>query len=49
MLEATKTNFVINFTRYGVEMTSEKTLADVTAENWRFYDPPKTFKMYSNS
>ena len=40
---------VRNVSRNGVEMISEKTLAAVESEKWRFYDPPTTFKTYSNS
>ena len=30
-------------------MLSEKTLSDVEAEKMAFYDPPTSFKLYSNS
>ena len=36
-------------TRNGVEILSEKALAEVEAEKWKFYDPPTSFKLYSNS
>ena len=30
-------------------MISEKTLSAVESEKWKFYDPPSSFKLYSNS
>ena len=36
-------------TRNGVQMISEKTLSEVESEKWKFYDPPTSFKLYSNS
>ena len=36
-------------TRNGIQMLSEKTLSDVEAEKMAFYDPPTSFKLYSNS
>ena len=36
-------------TKNGVKMISEKALADVESEKWKFYEAPTTFKLYSNS
>ena len=33
----------------GVNMITEKALADTKSEQWAFYDAPTTFKLYSNS
>ena len=38
-----------NANRNGVNYTSEKSLADVGSEQWRFYEPPSSFKINSQS
>lgn len=35
--------------RNGAAKVSEKSLVDVGAENWQFYDPSSSFKILSNA
>lgn len=42
--------FMVNSsTRNGTTVASEKSLADVASENWKFYDPPSSLKILTNS